>query len=294
MKNYIIAALLFISIPFGSFASEKIVAIVNNSPITLQELNDRKMLIAFISHIDASNPAESQKLQKTAMDSLIDEELLNQQKENFGLEIAESDIDNGVRNIEKQNNMPDGGLATLLSKNGINISSFRKKIASDLLKYKIMAEVITPDVKITSSQLESVILSQNYKDASVVLKILTSKDSSSASHKEMRTLSKRIRGCDLSGVKYDSFATLEDVDTKFSKLDPKIKTTVINLPVGKCSSVLMLDDRFKILVLCSKKMDAFNQKEGDYLSNVLINKKVAIKLKKYQIELRQRAYIKIL
>lgn len=294
MKKYIITALFFLSLPLGAFASDKIVAIVNDSPITLQELSDRKKLVAFLSHIDPDDPIQSKKLQKTSMDSLIDEVLLNQQKKDLGVEISDEDIDNGLNNIEKQNNMPDGGLRALLIQNNVSIASFRNKIGSDILKYRIIAEVLTPDVKITPSQLEAVILGQNYKDAAVTMKIITSKDSSKKTYKEMKSIAKNIRGCDLSNVGYEQVATVEDVETKFSKLDGKMKTTVMNLQVGRHSSVLMHGDRFKIIVLCSKKIDNLKEQEGHYLSNVLINRKVTVKLKKYQNELRQKAYIKIL
>lgn len=293
MKKYITLLLVFISLE--SFASlEKIVAIVNDDPITLKELDDRKKMIAFLSHVDTSDSKENSKLAKVAIDTLIDEALLEQEQKNLHINVSDAEIDKNISNIEESNNMTAGQLQNALEENGVSYSSFRKKVKIDTLKYKMVSEFFAPDVTISTSQFESVILNQKVKDADVSLKIITSKDNDKVCYNKMYQLTKKINGCNILSSKYASFAYVEEVKTKFSKLDNATKNLVRDLKANSHSSVIKMGENFKIIILCDKKIDNLTPEENNYLSNFIINKKVSLELKKYLNRLRNKAYIKIL
>lgn len=294
MKKYLAFFILFLTC--NSFAAlDKIVAVVNDDPITLKELDDRVRMVAFLSNIDQSSIKNNKELRYVALNSLIDEELLEQQQNKMGLKITTEDVENGIRNIESQNKMSHGDLLGMLRQNGISVDSFKKKIAIDILKYRIVSEIFAPHVKINNDQFESVVFHHKVKDADIKLNILSSKDSSKESYTRMVRLSKRLKTCEkLTEYTYRDIADLESLDTRFSKLDSNIQNLVINLKNGNNSPVVKIGDNFKIVMLCKKKLDSFSDEENIYIANFLINQKVSLQLKKYQNTLRKKAYIKIL
>lgn len=294
MKKYLAFFILFLTCN-GFAAVDKIVAIVNDDPITSRELEDRIKMVAFLSNIDISTARNNPGLKSAALNSLIDEELLEQQQNKMGIKITDADIANGIRNIEGQNNMPSGHLISILNQNGISVASFKKKIAIDILKYRLISEMFAPNVKITNDQFEAVVFHHKVKDADIKLNILSSKSATKEDYKKMVSLAKRLKTCDtLKESTYKNVASLEIVETKFTNLDPQIQSVVKNLQNNTNSSVVKTGDSFKIFMLCHKKLDSFTDEETMYLSNFLINHKVSLKLKKYQTTLRKKAYIKIL
>lgn len=294
MKKYLAFFILFLTC--NSFAAvDKIVAIVNDDPITFRELEDRIKMVAFLSNIDISNARNNDGLKIAALNSLIDEELLEQQQNKMGIKISKEEIASGIRNIEGQNNMPKGHLISVLRQNGISVESFEKKIAIDILKYRLVSEMFSPHVRINNDQFEAVVFHHKVKDADVKLKILSSKTGSTEDYKKMVSLANRLKTCDkLKKSIYQNVADLLNVETKFTKLDPQLQNLVKDLKNNTNSSVVKLGDNFKIIMLCNKKLDSFTDEETMYLSNFLINHKVSLKLKKYQTTLRKKAYIKIL
>ncbi len=294
MKNYIILFCLLISAQ-SSASIQKIVAIVNDDTITLSELDERAKLIAFFSNVSPDDNSQKAVIRKLALENLIDEELLFQQEKALGLKIDSQSIDKGISNIEENNKMQKGQLSLLLQENNISKSSFRNKVKSDILKSRIFSEVLPHSVTVNNNNLESVILNDSTKDADLTLKILTANESDQKSYDKMVYLSEKIKNCTLpKAVGYKTVAALEEIDTKFSKLDAQTKNIVRTLKVGSHSGVIKTEDHFKIIMLCGRKIDNVTEQENNYLINFLTNKKLSLKLKKYQQDLRKKSYIKIL
>lgn len=295
MKKYIILFLFLISSQSFASSVQKIVAIVNDDPITLSELEERAKLIALFSNVSPDDYSQQNVIRKLALENLIDEQLLAQQEKELGIKIDSQSIDKGIINIEESNKMPKGQLALMLRERDINYSSFRDKVKSDILKFRILSEVFVHGLTINNYDLESVILNQEKKDIDLTLKVFTAKGFDKKFYDKMYNLSTKLTSCKLKKRNnYETIADLEEVNTKFSKLDPQVKNVVRALKVGSHSGVVKIGNDFKIIMLCGRKVDNVTEKESNYLVNFLSNKKLSLKLKKYQEDLRKKAYIKIL
>ncbi len=294
MKNYIILLLLFVSVQAVADV-QKIVAIVNDDPITQIELDERTKLIAFFSNVSPEDYNQRAMIKKIAIENLIDEQLLSQQEKALGVKVDDTAIDNGISNIEENNKMPKGQLALMLREQNISYSSFRTKVKNDILKFRLASEVFAQDVNINNNDLETIALNQKVKDVDLMLKVLTTKDLSQKSYNNMLGISKKLKNCKkLQKTSYKAVATLDVVESKFSKLDAQTKNIVSALKVNANSGVVKIGDEFKIIMVCGRKVDNLSEKESNYFTNVLTNKKLGLKLKKYQEDLRKKAYIKIL
>lgn len=294
MKNFVILLLLFVS-THAIANVQKIVAIVNDDPITLRELDERAALIAFFSNVNPEDINQNKLIRQMALENLIDEQLLSERQKALGIKIDENEINKGIDNIETNNKMEKGQFANLLRENNISYSSFRTKVKNDILKFRLASEVLSNDVNISNNILEAVVLDQKIKDADVTLKIFTTKDSSKKAYDQMLSASKKIKDCN--NVKesiYQNIATLNTINTKFSKLDGQTKNIVKNLKINGHSGPVKMGDEFKVIMLCAKKVDNLTEQENNYFTNFLTNKKLGLKLKKYQEDLRKKAYIKIL
>ena len=294
MKNFIILFLLFVSVQALADV-QKIVAIVNDDPITQTELDERTKLIAFCSNVSPEDYNQRVKIRKIAIENLIDEELLSQQEKALGIKVDDDAIDNGISNIEENNKMPKGQLALMLREQNISASSFRTKVKNDILKFRLASEVFAPDVNINNNDLETIALNQKVKDVDLKLKVFSTNDLSVKSYNNMQGISRKLKSCKrLKGIRYKFIATLDVIDSKLSKLDAQTKNIVRNLIVNSNSGVVKIGDEFKIIMVCNRAIDNLSEKESNYFTNVLTNKKLGLKLKKYQEDLRKKAYIKIL
>ena len=131
-----------------------IVAIVNDEPITIMDLNSRIQLIIVSSNLP--NNLETQKnLYGQVIQSLIKEKLQAQEAEKLGIRVSSQEIENNISFIEKNNNMPSGKLIETLYKNGVPRSTLPIRLKSNLILEKLLQKIIRPKVIISKNEINN-------------------------------------------------------------------------------------------------------------------------------------------
>ena len=111
----------------------------------------------------------------------------------------------------------------------------------------------------------------------------------------MYGLQKRLTNChDIKESLYKDFSTLEIVNQNLSTLDSTLQTILKDLNTGEKSSVFEMQDGFKLILMCNKKIVNITLDENNYVVNLLTNKKMSQKAQKYFEDMRKKAYIKIM
>ena len=118
-----------------------IIALVNDQPITKYDFESRKKMVMVLNNIDNSSPAVDAKLNNGIINVLIEEELLNQHAASVGGKITPAQIDNAISTIEQRNNMPNGGMAAFMKERGLQMESFKKQIAGEIIKHNIVSSL---------------------------------------------------------------------------------------------------------------------------------------------------------
>ena len=95
-----------------------IVAIVNDDPVTVMDLNNRMQLIIVSSNLP--NNSETRKtLYGQALQSLINEKLQSQEAKKLRISVTAQELNNNIKFIEQYNNMEEKTLIDTLYKNGV-------------------------------------------------------------------------------------------------------------------------------------------------------------------------------
>ncbi len=102
----------------SSLSETKIAAIVNNEIISSIDLESRMKLITGNS-LKKLPPDQLAQLQSSVLRSLIDERLELQAAKRAEISVSEGEINDFIRNIERQNNLPPGGFKKDLKAKGI-------------------------------------------------------------------------------------------------------------------------------------------------------------------------------
>ena len=131
-----------------------IVAIVNDEPITMMDLDARIRLIIISSNLP--NNLETRKnLSGQVLQSLISERLQHQEAKKLGIRVTDQEVENNIKFIEKQNNMPENQLIETLFKNGVPKSALPIRLKSNLIMQKLLQNIIRPKVVINNNEVNN-------------------------------------------------------------------------------------------------------------------------------------------
>lgn len=286
--------ILTINIAIAGAELPQIVALVNDTPITLYEFQARKKMTMVLNNIVSPNINEEKQINNIVLSNLINEELLNQHAVKVEGRVSDIEIDEAIANFEERNKMPKGYMIKFLASHSVDSKSFRSQIKAELIKMNILA-YISKSVIISAKEIDYTILANNAKDAKVTAHVFTSKDKDKKYLQKMYVLQKRLKNCDnIKESVYGNFASNIKIDQNLSQLDTQLRTVIKDLDPGQASNVFESQEGFKLILLCSKKIDNITDEESNYIVNFLSNKKMSQKAQKFFDDLRKKAYIKIM
>lgn len=270
-----------------------IVASVNDYPITRHDFESRKDLIISLNNVDLSEPFAEMKLNSQILDSLIDEELLNQHAQKIGANITREQLDKAILSVEERNNMQPGGMAIYLQERGLDIETYRRQIRAEMIKQNIVNSM-SYSVSVSENEVDTVLNNAKNENYDIEAWVFTSKSNSEKNLNQMKSLRSKLKSCDKMNEKaFEKFADAEKFDRKFSKLPDNTKSVIMDTKVGSFSPVYKEDDSFKLVFVC-KKDRTITSAELTNLETSLSNRKTSQKALKLFKDLRSKAYINIM
>jgi|GEM_PF-753748 len=279
----------------NAFAVEdKIVAIINKQPITLSALEQRKKITKFFTGASHFSADQEKAFATQVLHAMIDDEVLSQYAEKIGIKISEREIKNFIKHIEVNNKMPEGQFTKAIMNLHVTHEAFEGSIRAEVLRSKIIHEVLGEQINVTRNEVDTLILDRNYRDAKLSLKVFTARRNNDNAYKSMSKLSDRIRNCaHLSHLRYNSFATLQDIETTLSALPPNVQSMMKDMHIDEATRVIK-DEKLHIYVLCDKQIEGFSDADASKVHQMVANKHLNIKARKFLQTIRKKAYIKVL
>ena len=131
-----------------------IVAIVNDDPITIMDLNSRIQLIIVSSNLP-NNLKTRKSLNGQVIQSLINEKLQSQAAERLGIIVTDQEITNNITFIENNNNMENGKLIEALLMNGVPRPALPTRLKANIILEKLLQQVIRPKVLINNNEIKN-------------------------------------------------------------------------------------------------------------------------------------------
>ncbi|MBN2802205.1 MAG: peptidylprolyl isomerase [Deltaproteobacteria bacterium] len=140
------------SVKSKEMKADGIAAVVGSHIILVSEVDLRVTeLIAQLEQM--KQPAMSfEKAQKTALNDIINEQLVYVQAKEMELSVSDDEVDSAIENMAVQNGMSSTDFEKAISSQGMDIGTYKKSIRKDLLKYKVMNLRVRGRVNISVDQ----------------------------------------------------------------------------------------------------------------------------------------------
>ncbi|GEO81670.1 peptidylprolyl isomerase [Pararhodospirillum oryzae] len=138
--------------PAQPLAGERIVAVVNEDAISGRDLAARMDIVAATSRLP-NIPEVRQRLAPQILRALIDETLKLQETRRANISVGPDDIAQGVERLERQNNLPPGGLEKAFKAAGLNWDSLVRQVRAEMGWIKVVQASLVPRVSVSDDEI---------------------------------------------------------------------------------------------------------------------------------------------
>lgn len=291
MKKFILLIITFLTMHYVSAALPQVVAMVNDKPITFYDLNSRKQIIFTLNNIQNPTRDVDFQISQMALKSLIDEILIFEQAEKFGIKVSENEVNEVISGIEQKNKLLPGYMTKLFHHNALDYDNFKAQIKSEVVKMNILS-YFSRGIKVSNNEIFALAVSNPRQDAVVSFKVFTSKDKSNKNFVKMKNLQAKLGRCDkIKPSIYQDFSDLENFNKNLRDLSPLMKSIVLDLKLHNASNVFEDEHGFKTVLLCSRSVPTLTKEESSAIVNALTDYKISHKASKFMQDMRKKARI---
>jgi peptidyl-prolyl cis-trans isomerase SurA len=165
IKLFLLASIAFGSLHLNAQAADvvkidRIVAIVDQSVVTEQELESRmRTVIAQLTKQGTELPEESV-LRKQILERLISDALQLQYAAQTGVKVEDSQLDKTIERIAEQNQMSLTEFTDALAKDGISMAKFKADIRSEITIARLREREVDSRVNVSESEIDNFLTTQ--------------------------------------------------------------------------------------------------------------------------------------
>ncbi|ADI28978.1 SurA domain protein [Methylotenera versatilis 301] len=161
----LLASVLFIGNQFNAQAADivkldRIVAIVDQTVITEQELESRIATVTAQFKKQGTELPEESVLRKQILERLITDTLQIQYAAQIGLKVDDNQLDKTVERIADQNNLTLTEFSEALAKDGISMRKFRADIRNEITVARLREREVDGRVNVSESEIDNYLTSQ--------------------------------------------------------------------------------------------------------------------------------------
>ena len=144
---------------------DRIIAIVDQSVITEQELADRTRTVSAQIEKQGTQLPPQQILQKQILERLIADSLQLQLAAQTGLKVDDTQLDKTIERIAEQNKMTVDEFKVVLEKDGLTFRKFREDIRNEITIARLKEREVDNKVSVTDGEVDNYLTTQaNRKD----------------------------------------------------------------------------------------------------------------------------------
>jgi peptidyl-prolyl cis-trans isomerase SurA len=296
---------------------DRIVAVVNDEIIVLQELNE--LLAPYEAQMQVSGyPAEKQRqmifeVRQTILNQLIDQKLIEQVANTSQLTVEEKEIDSSIERIKEGNRLTDEDFREALESQGMTMEIYRKKMRGQILASRLETLEVKRKIVITKDEVKA-----NYEENSskyagevkyhlrnIIMKASTFEEAEKkkAVYDAMQNVITEFN----SGKSFESLATSYSESPfaqeggelgifRLSDLSENLKQAVEPLSPGKITGILESSQGYQIIYL-QEIIEAPGiplEEASREIEELLYQEQYKNKKKEWIDRLRNRAHIKVI
>lgn len=145
------------AVPARAEVVDRVAAVVNNDIIALSEVEQRvapELSRLSTERDPAKRGAARTELLKKSLDSLIGEKLLEAALKELNIEVTDQEVELGIDDVRKQNNLPAEQFEQLLRNEGYSMASYREFMKKQLARLKLINLKVRSKVKVSDEDLK--------------------------------------------------------------------------------------------------------------------------------------------
>jgi peptidyl-prolyl cis-trans isomerase SurA len=249
---------------------DRIVAIVNQGVITEQELVSRMQSVSQKFAKSGQELPPDNILMKQILDRLIIDSLQLQYAEKTGIKIPPEQVNAAIERIAQQNQLTITEFAEALTKDGLNMTAFKKDIKNEITMARLRDRQINSHITVTETEIDNLLTTQaanpDAQDEFEIAHIMINTpeeaapaDVKKAQEKADKAFTELQKGVAFSKVsaKYSDSANALEGGSLGWKKSTQIPTLFLNalkpLSKGEHSTILRSPNGFHILQLTDKR-----------------------------------------
>ncbi|MCA1941674.1 MAG: peptidylprolyl isomerase, partial [Caenispirillum bisanense] len=140
--------------PAAAQSIQRIAAVVNDDVISLRDIIARMDFVIATSNLPDSQETR-QRLLPQVLQGLILETLKLQEAERLGIQVSDSEIAEGIRQVEGRNRMAPGTFLQSLQGRGIPTSTFERQVRSEIAWIKVVRSSLSGQVTVSDTEIEA-------------------------------------------------------------------------------------------------------------------------------------------
>jgi peptidyl-prolyl cis-trans isomerase SurA len=134
--------------PIGATAPiDREIAIVERTPIWQSELDE------LLARVPAQGFSPDQK--KQALESLIDNVLIQHEADRLRVEVGNADVDAAIKEVEADNKIDDAGLEKALADQHFTREQYREELARQIRAQRVYNAEIAPKIIVTDAEVDT-------------------------------------------------------------------------------------------------------------------------------------------
>ncbi len=133
--------------------TQRIAAVVNDEVISLYDLVNRTRLAIMASGLP-DTPETRRRVQPQVLRGLIDEKIQTQEAARQNITATEADMQSAIAVIERNNNMPPGGLEQVIANSGIEHSAVMGQIRASVLWQKLVTRRLRSTLQVGDDEVD--------------------------------------------------------------------------------------------------------------------------------------------
>ncbi|HBA56112.1 peptidylprolyl isomerase [Syntrophorhabdus aromaticivorans] len=304
LRTTVLALLLLMPVMGHGEVIDRIIAIVNDDIITLNELEKHVRVEKSGRFVSVDEYLTNIKLGEK-IDLFIDDLLIRQQAKKLKIQVSDKEVDAIIENIKKQYLINDTGLREQLKKENITYEDFVVGLHTNLLRSRVLTRVISPEVIVTEKDLRTYY--DTHKDEYVdeeyrLQQVFVSGQRPDARARAEAAFKRLQEGRSFESVvkefSDDTTGAGHDGDIGFvrkSDLIPQLREGIDPLTTGIYTGVIATPYGFHILKLLEKKSGETMTFEAakESIHEKIVREESEKRYKDYVNKLRKASYIEV-
>lgn len=305
---------LFIALPATAKVVDKIVAIVNEQPITLSDVEKFRKRLSTGGLVDDSllRLSDAQTLQKdrnALLNHLIDERIMDTEVKHKNMEVTIERVEQEIRNIAKGNNISRNQLRDALAAKGVTMSQYQDFIKTSLERQSLVEREVTSKIRISDEDISSYYLAKKGPSAAqtfeyTISHILFSPKTGGdqAAMNRAKAVEEKLK----SGQSFEKLAEQFSEDPNFSKggqlgtfrageMLKEIEDAIRKIPPGEVSGVVKSAQGYHLIKVNKRTLisDPKLEEERDSIRQALYADAFKRQFRLWLNQRRDEAFIRI-